>query len=107
MASGSDDKAREIVKEQNTSHLQRAKELTAVRAKDILARNIIAARTLKGWTQHDLAKNTGFTQPYISRVEKAQASPSIEAIAIIADALKVPMSSLLTVMVSGNIYDTK
>lgn len=64
-----------------------------------LGENIKAARTAKNLTQLALAHAIGYTGDdagaYVSRVESGQQAPRIDTLSRIADALGVPVCSLL------------
>ena len=56
-----------------------------------LARQIIRARLKRGLTQAQLAEKIGTKQPVISRLEGAQASPSLRLLKRVAEALNVKL----------------
>lgn len=47
------------------------------------------ARELRGWSQRRLAKEAGFTQPQISRLESGTRRPYLSTVRELADALDV------------------
>ncbi len=63
--------------------------------KEVFAENLRAVRTAKGLTQKGLADASGFTQPYLSGLERSQRDPTLEAAGRIADALGVSILRLL------------
>jgi len=60
-----------------------------------IGRRINALRTQKGATLEQLARQTGFTKGYLSKVEKSKKSPPVSTLLIIARALGVTISALL------------
>jgi transcriptional regulator with XRE-family HTH domain len=60
-----------------------------------LAAAIRAARRSKGLTQEALAELINRTSASLSNLERAQSLPSLETLVLIAEALDVPISSLL------------
>ena len=52
-------------------------------------------RTDKGWSQTDLANNSGVSRVMIGKYERGEASPSIEAAKKIADAFGVSLDYLV------------
>lgn len=57
--------------------------------------NILYYRKQKGFTQQKLAELTSYSKNHIQKIETAMASPSVEALLDIAEALEVPVSKLL------------
>ena len=51
-------------------------------------------RKQKGLTQQALAETTSYSKNHIQKIETAVASPSVEALLDIAEALEVPVSKL-------------
>lgn len=49
-------------------------------------------RERRGWTQRDLADNTGLRQPYVSRLESGQLKPNRQAAAVLFE-LGIPLPS--------------
>ncbi|WP_112073949.1 helix-turn-helix domain-containing protein [Hyphomonas sp. GM-8P] len=60
-----------------------------------LAAAIRAARRSKGLTQEALAERINRTSASLSNLERAQSLPSLETLVLIAEALDVPIGSLL------------
>lgn len=60
-----------------------------------IGKRIKAVRTRKKWTLEQLARRTGFTRGYLSRIEKSKKSPPLSTLGIIARALGVTISYLL------------
>lgn len=56
--------------------------------------NILYYRKQKGMTQQELADRCSYSKNHIQKVETATASPSIEALLDIADALDIAPSKL-------------
>ncbi|WP_082587724.1 helix-turn-helix domain-containing protein [Pseudomonas sp. Root9] len=53
-------------------------------------------RLATGMTQEAFADKCGFARTYMSRIETGGANPSLDAIKVLADALKVDLSVLFT-----------
>lgn len=47
-----------------------------------------------GMTQEAFADHCGFARTYMSRIETGGANPSLDAIKVLADALKIDLSTL-------------
>jgi transcriptional regulator with XRE-family HTH domain len=60
-----------------------------------IAKRIKAIRMEKGLTLDDLARQTGFTKGYLSKVENSPKAPPVSTLGNIARALKVSISDLL------------
>ena len=60
-----------------------------------LARNVLRLRNQRGWTQGQLAKTLGVTQPRIAEIESAQVSARTDTIDRLAAAFNVEPYSLL------------
>ena len=56
---------------------------------------ITALRDKKGWSQAELADNSGVSRVMIGKYERGEAAPSIEAAKKIADALDVSLDYLV------------
>jgi transcriptional regulator with XRE-family HTH domain len=69
--------------------------MNAANPKDVLARNVFALRTQRGWTQADLAQRSGVKQTTISAVERRKHSATVETVAGLALAFRVSPWSLL------------
>jgi transcriptional regulator with XRE-family HTH domain len=59
-----------------------------------VGRRIRELRVRRGLVIEDLARKTGLSKPYISQVETGKASPSLQTIAKLAQALEVPLTYL-------------
>lgn len=59
------------------------------------AENLIAARKRAKMSQHTLSKRSGVSQSAISFIEKGERSPSESTMKMLADALRVPLSTLI------------
>ena len=53
-------------------------------------------RTSAGFTVSELARRAGLSQGYLSQIEMGRARPSVRALAMAAQALGVPLTSLLS-----------
>lgn len=62
---------------------------------EALARNVVAARTARRWSQTELANAAGLTQQRISMIEVAASDMTLRTVAQIATALKTTPSALL------------
>ena len=56
---------------------------------------IAALRRQGGWTQAQLAKRAGTTQPYINRIESGRVNVTLETLLQLSAALNVSLSRLL------------
>ncbi len=59
-----------------------------------IGRSIKEARKKLKMSQENLAKDTGLTQAYISKIERNQGSPGVDVIKNIAESLGMPMAIL-------------
>lgn len=59
-----------------------------------IAANIARLRQRKGWTQAQLARETGLSRGYIAAVEQGRRHPTLRALAVIAWALEVGIEDL-------------
>ena len=73
---------------------QESKDLI-LRERKIFALNFKKARKLAGLTQGDITKLTGLTQPYLSDVENAKSTISLDNANLLADAVGQSLSQLL------------
>lgn len=60
-----------------------------------IAENLRKARLGAGLTQLELAKKSGLSTNYISRIERADVSPTVETLEKLAKALKLNSSDIL------------
>jgi transcriptional regulator with XRE-family HTH domain len=60
-----------------------------------LARNVKLKRAERGWSQEDLADQSGLDRTYISGIEREVRNPTIEIVERLAKALKTTASALL------------
>ena len=56
--------------------------------------NIRKYRTKKGWTQEQLALETGLHRAYIGQIERGEKNVGIKNLEIIAKTLNIPISKL-------------
>jgi transcriptional regulator with XRE-family HTH domain len=61
----------------------------------IVAANVIDRRDAKGWTQTDLAKRLRRHQPWLNRLERGRAVPTLRTIANLARVFKCEPADLL------------
>ena len=64
--------------------------------RDLFAARIIQARTQKGWSQADLARQLNASSGFVCDYEKGRHSATLDTVARFADALKVTPAWLLT-----------
>lgn len=69
--------------------------------KQVMGRNIRAARKAKGLSQFQLAERSGLSADFIGKVERGTTSPSIESLKGIADALHLTLRDLFEGEVKG------
>lgn len=77
------------------STLSPAVKRNATISEEEIGKRIKVFRALRRMTLEDLARETGFTKGYLSKVEKAKKSPPVSTLGIIAKALGVTISALL------------
>lgn len=65
-----------------------------LKARKILANNIVYFRLKHGWSQEDFADELGTTPTYVSNIENAKRNMRIDYIEYIANTLKVPLQEL-------------
>ncbi len=63
----------------------------------ILGQRIRAARLAKGWSQGDLAERTDILRSNVARLESGKHSPSVETVAVLADALSLRLAELFEI----------
>lgn len=56
-------------------------------ALDRMARRVKSLRIDKGWTQADLARESGVSQSMVARIEQALSCPGLDTTSDLADAL--------------------
>lgn len=61
----------------------------------IFAKNVRRIRLAKGFSQEELADQSGLTRNYIGNIERRENSPSLKAMEAVADALGVSLLELL------------
>ena len=59
-----------------------------------LGQRVRDLRQAHGWTQEAFADHCGFARTYMSRIETGGANPSLDALKVLADALKMTLASL-------------
>ena len=69
---------------------------------EILGRNIRNFRKESGWTQEKLAEKAGISVPFMTQIELARKTPSLDVIENIAKALSVSYAQLFKTDVSEN-----
>ena len=68
---------------------------------EILARNVKALRTHRGWSQDELGRRAGLSQKVVSNLENSvdrDISPTMETMVAVADALGTSLLSLMVDM---------
>jgi len=63
---------------------------------EIFGRNVRQARKEKGWTQEQLAFETGVKRAYLSEVENGQRNVSLDVVEKLATALAIDVSELVS-----------
>lgn len=66
------------------------------RIMELFATNVRKCLTAYGWTARDLSDATGIHQPNISRILHGKERVTIDRANVIAEALEVPLSELLS-----------
>lgn len=61
----------------------------------ILSANVRKFRRRKGWSQEQLAEESGLHRTYVSGVERGARNPTIKVIAVLAKALGIKTADLL------------
>lgn len=61
-----------------------------------VGRNLKRIRKEKGWSQEELAFESGLHRTYISGIERGARNPTVLILAKIADTLEVSVSELVT-----------
>lgn len=69
--------------------------MAVVDIRDRLARNVRKLRQAKGWSQEDLAAESGLHRTYVSGIERAVRNPTVLIIELLAKTFGVKPSSLL------------
>jgi transcriptional regulator with XRE-family HTH domain len=70
--------------------------LRVKKLRDLLARNLKAARTAKGWTQEELADRARLSARYVGAIERRRVSPSLDVLESLAKALNKAPAELLS-----------
>jgi transcriptional regulator with XRE-family HTH domain len=60
-----------------------------------LGKAIRELRTERGWSQEELSLRTGVHRNYIGGIERAERKPTVETVAVLAEALGVRTSELI------------
>ena len=63
--------------------------------RQIIARNILRERTVRGWSQAELARRSNRNQARISELEAGQVNHRIDTIEAVASAFGVPVASIM------------
>lgn len=71
--------------------------------KNVLGKNIRNLRLKSGWTQEKLAEKAGISVPFMTQIELARKSASLEVIQNIATALGVSYERLFRTETSTNV----
>jgi ribosome-binding protein aMBF1 (putative translation factor) len=67
----------------------------AAQRRRVFGQQLRKARRVKGWTQTDLAARAGLDRSHLSEIEHGKHAITIERVYALADALDVPISTLL------------
>jgi transcriptional regulator with XRE-family HTH domain len=70
--------------------------------REAMGRAVRARRFALGLTQGQVAKRVGCDRQTINRLERAQVSPSLDRWFALADALEVPLPSLIAAAMTGH-----
>ena len=62
---------------------------------EIVAIRVRQVRNARGWTQEELADRVGLSVRYIGEIERLQASPTVNVLGRLADALGIEPGELL------------
>lgn len=60
----------------------------------VFGQRVAALRRAAGYKQDEFAERCGFARSYMSRIETGGANPSLDAVEVLATALKVPVRDL-------------
>jgi len=90
-----------------SSDLRLAKMTKSIRSSGLLALGsaIVDYRAERGWSQRDLARETGLRQSFIAKLEKGLRRVDVVELVVIARMLNVPASDLLTVVEAATPQD--
>ena len=79
----------------------------SIRSSGLLAlgRAIVDYRVERGWSQRDLARETGLRQSFIAKLEKGLRRVDVVELVVIARMLNIPASDLLTVVEAATPQD--
>lgn len=66
-----------------------------MRLQEVLGKNVRKYRQAKGWSQEDLAEETGLHRTYVSGIERGIRNPTVSIVEKFADALGVEPVALL------------
>ncbi|WP_370311718.1 helix-turn-helix domain-containing protein [Sagittula sp.] len=72
-----------------------------------LGNAVVAYRAQKGWSQRDLARETGLRQSFIAKMEKGSRRIDVVELVVISRLLNVPASDLLNVVAAATPQDHK
>ena len=80
-----------------SSDLMRAKMTKSIRSSGLIAlgNTIADYRAARGWSQRDLARETGLRQSFIAKLEKGIRRIDVVELVVLARLLQVPASELL------------
>ena len=82
----------EVREESNAAGLAAVAELEAYLRHFELSRQIFELRKAHGWSQLELARQSGIQQSEISRIEHGQGNPTYQTISAIAGALQMQLT---------------
>lgn len=71
--------------------------MTKEKLKKLVGQRIVELRKKKGWTQAELARATGKDRQAIEKLENGKVNPTVFSLLEIANALGVPLSTLVNV----------
>lgn len=62
----------------------------------LVGQRVLQARTALGWTQEELAARSGFSQQYVSDLERGRRNPTVVSLFEMAQALQTTPVALIT-----------
>jgi putative transcriptional regulator len=71
--------------------------VTKERLKKLIGQRVVELRTKKGWSQADLARETGKDRQAIEKLENGKVNPTLYSLLEIAKAMNVSLSVLVDI----------
>jgi transcriptional regulator with XRE-family HTH domain len=85
-----------IVKRTSSETISEEAQLREIDERHFLAQQIFFRREGRHWSQEELARASGLTQPQIATLEAGQANPTLRTLAKLATALSCTVRELFT-----------